>query len=141
MKRATIGVAFLGAAMAVQGAAFAQDKVDLGKHEYDSRCAVCHGAKGKGDGPFVGLGSLKAADLTTLAKRNGGVFPFQRVYEIIDGRQALRAHGTREMPIWGTDYRVESGGENYRDLPYDPEAYVRTRILALTEYVYRLQEK
>ena len=27
------------------------------------------------------------------------------------------------------------------DVPYDPEAYVRTRILALTEYVYRLQAK
>ena len=44
------------------------------------------------------------------------------------------------MPIWGADYKVK-GAEYYMEIPYDPEAYVRTRILAVTEYVYRLQAK
>ena len=122
--------------------AFGQQKVDMGKREYDANCAVCHGTGGKGDGPFSGFGDLKqtAADLTLLAKKNNGVFPFARVYEFIDGTQVVKAHGTREMPIWGADYRVK-GAEYYVDVPFNPEVYVRARILALTEYVYRLQAK
>lgn len=117
-----------------------QQKLDLGKREYDANCAACHGVKGAGDGPFGELLKSSVPDLTTLAKRNNGVFPFMRVYEMVDGTQMVRAHGTRDMPIWGTDYRIK-GAEYYMEIPYDPEAYVRTRILALTEYVYRLQQK
>jgi mono/diheme cytochrome c family protein len=114
----------------------------MGKREYDANCAVCHGAAGKGDGPFSGLGDQKQtpADLTLLARKNNGVFPFARVYEFIDGTQVVKAHGTREMPIWGADYRVK-GAEYYVDVPFNPEVYVRARILALTECVYRLQAK
>lgn len=113
---------------------------DLGKREYDAKCAVCHGVTGKGDGPFKGVLNTKIADLTTLAQRNNGMFPFLWVQEVIDGRQTFRAHGPREMPIWGLDYLAKARQSNM-DVPYDPEAYVRTRILALTEYVYRLQAK
>ena len=122
--------------------ALGQEKVDLGKREYDANCAVCHGAAGKGDGPFSGVGDWKqaAADLTTLARRNNGVFPFARVYEFIDGTQVAKAHGTREMPIWGADY-LAKGAEYYRGTPFNPELYARARIFALTEYVYRLQSK
>jgi len=101
---------------------------------------VCHGVAGKGDGPYAGLVDTKIADLTTLSQRNNGVFPFQWVQEVIDGRQSFRAHGPREMPIWGLDY-LGRAAESYAEVPYDPEAFVRTRILALTEYVYRLQAK
>jgi hypothetical protein len=79
-------------------------------------------------------------DLTTLSKRNNGIFPFQRVYEVIDGTETIKAHGTREMPIWGTAYRAEVVKE-YFDVPYGPEAYVRSHILALIEYISRLQAK
>jgi hypothetical protein len=44
------------------------------------------------------------------------------------------------MPIWGRDYSLKAA-EAYFDVPYDPEAYVRTRMLALTEYIARLQAK
>jgi len=115
-------------------------KFDFGKREYDSKCTVCHGVAGKGDGPYAGLVNTKIADLTTLSQRNNGVFPFLRVQEVIDGRQSFRAHGPREMPIWGLDYLAKAA-ESCTDVPYDPEAFVRARILALTEYVYRLQAK
>jgi hypothetical protein len=48
----------------------------------------------------------------------------------------------REMPvpIWGTAYRVQAG-EYYGEFPYDPVVYVRSRILALVEYINRLQER
>ncbi len=116
-----------------------QRKVDVGKDEYDTHCAVCHGMQGKGDGLYAGFGSQKMTSLTTLAKRNNGVFPFARVYQTIDGTADIQAHGSRDMPIWGTDYRTWAA-ERY-SVYNNPEAFVRARILALTEYVYRLQEK
>jgi len=131
-----VGAIGIGSPVVVLG----QQKVDIGKREYDSNCAVCHGMTGKGDGPYAGLGEKRVSDLSSLAKRNNGVFPFARVYEFIDGTQIVKAHGTREMPIWGADYKVK-GAEYYMEIPYDPEVYVRARILALTEYVYRLQAK
>jgi hypothetical protein len=30
-----------------------------------------------------------------------GKFPFWEVYQKIDGQTEVRAHGTREMPVWG----------------------------------------
>ena len=147
MRAAKIAAAMLSMAMigAVGIATYSAEKstvanFDLGKREYESKCAVCHGSSGKGDGPYAGLLDSKIADLTTLSRRNNGVFPFQRVQEVIDGRQTFKAHGPRDMPIWGLDYRGRAA-ESYTDVPYDPEAYVRIRILALTEYVYRLQAK
>jgi mono/diheme cytochrome c family protein len=135
-------IAGLAAALGVgqPWVAFGQQKVDLGKREYDANCAVCHGAKGKGDGPYAGASEAGVSDLTLLARRNNGVFPFARVYEFIDGTQVVKAHGTREMPIWGADYKVKAA-EYYVDVPFNPESYVRARILALVEYVYRLQAK
>jgi mono/diheme cytochrome c family protein len=141
MKPAWMIAALVGAIGAGQPwVAFGQQKVDLGKREYDANCAVCHGPTGKGDGPWAGYGKEIVSDITGLAKKNNGVFPFARVYEFVDGTQMVKAHGTREMPIWGADYKVK-GAEYYMDVPYDPQVYVRARILALTEYVYRLQAK
>ena len=140
MLATLIGVAMLSAPTF----AAAQKSPDPGKREYDANCAVCHGPAGKGDGPYTHpLGA--ASDLTVLAKKNGGVFPFKAVYEFIDGTQATKAHGPRAMPIWGDDYmrkaRDEYRDENYMMSPYDPYRYTRIRILTLTEYIYRLQEK
>lgn len=120
--------------------AAAAEKIDLGKREYDAKCVICHGPKGKGDGPYAGLLTKSLPDLTTLARRNGGVFPLQRVVETIEGGPSITSHGTRDMPIWGAEYRLRAA-EYYIDVPYDAEAYVRARILALSEYVYRLQAK
>ena len=80
-------------------------------------------------------------NLSELSKANNGVFPFTRVYETIDGTVLLRAHGNKEMPVWGSRYRIEAGDSSYNESRADAEAFVRARILALTEYVYRLQAK
>lgn len=119
-------------------AALAQQTTDLGKREYDSNCASCHGADGKGAGPFVEFLKRSPPDLTTLARRNGGVFPVARAYEVIEG--AGPGHGTRDMPVWGRDYRVQAG-EYYVDVPYDPAVYARMRMLALVDYLARMQGK
>jgi hypothetical protein len=52
----------------------------------------------------------------------------------------VRSHGSRDMPIWGLEYRIKAA-EYYMDMPYDPEPYVQARILALIEYINRLQER
>lgn len=142
MNASRTHAALFGAVMIALSAAsaFAADAYDVGKREYDENCASCHGPAGKGDGAYRDLIAAKVPDLTVLAKNNGGVFPVLRVYEIVDGRAELKAHGPRAMPIWGADYLV-SAAPRADDYPYDPEVMVRARILALAEYVYRLQAK
>jgi mono/diheme cytochrome c family protein len=114
--------------------------VDVGKYYYESHCAICHGSNGKGLPPEPGWSYLSKdiPDLTRLSDGNGGVFPFMRVYETIDGRQQVQAHGPRDMPIWGKEFTTQSLELNPY---YNPEAFARAKILALTEYVYRLQAK
>ena len=81
--------------------------LDPGKAEYRSSCAPCHGMDGRGNGPVSAELKVPPPALTVLAKKNNGVFPFNSVYEIIDGRKAVIAHGTRDMPIWGDRYAPE----------------------------------
>jgi hypothetical protein len=142
MKTSRIAIAVLTlGVIGNAGIAYAQ-KGDFGESEYNSSCAVCHGPLGEGNGPYVSLGYGIASDLTTLAKRNNGVFPFQRVYEFIDGRRMVRTPGAKDMPIWGSRY-MPLNPEGYFVGPdyFNPEAVVQVRILALTEYIYRLQAK
>lgn len=123
--------------------ALAQSDPDHGKAEYESNCASCHGLGGKGDGPLSESFRPKAADLTTLAKRNDGVFPAQRVYEVIDGRQEVAAHGPRAMPVWGRDYRSHVPDVTLGDIQIyglkDAVAY--NKLLVLVDYLHRLQVK
>ena len=138
MNHPISGMAVLGAAMiCAAGASHAQAGIDIGKREYVFNCGGCHGETGKGDGPYMTY-MKRPADITQLAKKNNGVFPVSRVYEVIDGRQEVAAHGPRDMPIWGMDYQAKAGAY-YMDVPYNPEGYVRVRILALIEYLDRLQ--
>ena len=139
LRAFTIGaIAVSAATMAhAQQSSLAKQSVDLGKWEYDWHCAVCHGSSGAGEGPYSGFLTKTIPSLTTLSKRNGGVFPFDRVYETIDGRQEVQAHGTRDMPIWGRDFSAMSIRGPY----YNDEELAHAKILALTEYIYRLQAK
>ncbi len=55
------------------------EAIDEGKEAYEAQCSVCHGADGKGNGLFKPSLTVAPTDLTTLAKKNGGVFPVERV--------------------------------------------------------------
>ena len=135
----TLKACLLGSLMmGVSSFAISQDTVDYGKREYNTNCAACHGVEGKGDGPYKEALFQSPPDLTTISQRNEGVFPFQRVYEIVDGRGAdIKAHGPRDMPIWGAEYMARA---NESLEPY-PEVYARIRILALIDYLFRIQVK
>ncbi len=106
----------------------------LGKDDYNAHCAVCHGADGTGNGSYAPLQNATIPDLTTLSARNGGVFPSSRVYETIDGRLEIAAHGTRAMPIWGQMLTYKS-----HPLNRNPEAFVRAKINGVVMYIHRLQ--
>ena len=113
-----------------------------GQQDYETRCVMCHGRSGKGDGWLAEHLIQRVPPLAQLKKSNGGVFPFERTYQVIDGRIEVGMHGPRTMPVWGEVYRAQS------DLAYasNPwrlhlgEAFVRYRILALIEYISQLQE-
>jgi len=127
------GLLGLGAAMA-QGA-------NVGKHEYQGSCAVCHGQTGHGEGPMRAHLVKAPADLTTLAKRNGGTFPAERVLRTIDGRTTIGPHGTREMPVWGQVFlEQESAQPPSGRRRVGPEWTVQKRLLELVEYLRQLQE-
>jgi mono/diheme cytochrome c family protein len=118
---------------------------EVGKYQYMNSCAACHGVTGKGDGAVARSLKLTPADLTRLSEVNKGVFPFSRVYEVIDGRFEVEAHGKRDMPIWGEIYKPVW---NSLDPPGAPvyskevaESVVRGRILALIEYISTLQSQ
>lgn len=120
-----------------------KEKFDVGKKEFDNKCAACHGKSGKGDGGMNDLLKVPAADLTVLSRKNGGVFPYDRVAAAIDGRTVVKGHGDRDMPVWGRDYQGETtvAAEYYIDAPYDMEVYARARILKLIDYLNRMQAK
>ncbi len=141
MKHTGFGRAVVGLALFGAGAVgLAAEKIDLGKQEYDAHCAACHGLSGKGDGSFKPFIKGTPSDLTVLQRNNKGVFPFARVYEVIDGRVEVPGHGTSDMLIWGNYYKRKAG-DTYMEVPGDPEVYARARILALTEYLSRVQVK
>jgi len=126
---------------------WAQD-FDIGKSEFQSSCAACHGSNGKGKGPLSEQLKVPPSDLTILAKKNNGTFPFDAVYQAIYGIKVIIAHGTRDMPIWGFRFTVDPSKalnltQSYSvfGIPNNSEVIVRTRVLALIDYVNRLQEK
>ncbi|MCX7213746.1 MAG: cytochrome c [Burkholderiales bacterium] len=115
---------------------------ELGRHEFETNCAICHGIDARGGGPMRPFLARVPTDLTSLARRNGGVFPKDAVAELIDGRATVEPgpHGTREMPIWGNVYR-EQANHQMRGMPFPSEWSVRGRILALTDYLSTLQQR
>lgn len=113
-----------------------------GQLAFETRCAMCHGTRGAGDGWLAEHLINRVPSLTRIKQNNNGVFPFERIYEVIDGRAAVRMHGPRTMPVWGEVYRAEydqASGSNVWRL-HTGEAGVRARVLALIEYISQLQE-
>src|ERR1019366_5197373 len=56
---------------------------ESGQAMFSEYCAVCHGRDGKGSGPAVPALKVPPSDLTTLSKRNGGIFPSAHVSNVI----------------------------------------------------------
>lgn len=104
---------------------------------YLQHCASCHGSAGRGDGPIADKLKVPPPALTTLARRHGGTFPTDYVYQIIDGREQRLAHGGRDMPVWGSYYGMQARWRD-RDAP-DTETVIQQRILALIDHLKTFQ--
>jgi len=109
--------------------------VEVGREEFATHCASCHGMDARGGGPVAASLRTAPADLTRIAARRGGDYPADEIAAWIDGRLAPGAHGTREMPVWGA--RLADG------LPPEPltQDLVRGRIVTLVEYLESIQVK
>jgi mono/diheme cytochrome c family protein len=143
MKRilATIALA-LFAALALGGAAQGPPpakqspplilKSTYGADLYHFYCSSCHGATARG-APAYGNQRQPAPDLTVLARRNKGVFPREQVRATITfgaGTGDIRAHGTADMPVWGTIFRGLDADDRTTEI----------RIEQLVQYLASLQE-
>ena len=115
----------------------ATDAVSAGAREFQQRCALCHGDNGRGNGPYAFALVFKPSDLTKLAKENNGDFPFLETYMIIDGRELVKSHGPRLMPIWGDRYTEESW---YEVSPEHANTLVRGKIFELLLFLNSIQE-
>jgi mono/diheme cytochrome c family protein len=94
-------------------------------------CAVCHGNDAKGSGPAADALKKRPADLTQLARKNGGNFPDLHVMNFIKGQDVVAAHGTRDMPVWGTIFSQMSTNQDL----------VQVRVYGLLKYIEELQAK
>ena len=112
-----------------------EEVITQGRVYYQRYCAACHGQAAKGNGPLAPDLKVKPADLTQMSKKSGGEFPFWRVYRVIEGREEVKGHGTREMPIWGTQFKIEIQEENTETRAFR----VAGRILVLVEYLRSIQ--
>ncbi len=124
-----------GAAYAQEG----QERFAASAAEFRNSCASCHGADGKGAGFLTRIfRGVDPGDLTQLSKNNEGVFPLDRVFEVIDGRKEVAAHGERKMPVWGDRYMAQSMTRHGPGPMND--FVVRNRILELVYYIQSIQE-
>jgi mono/diheme cytochrome c family protein len=103
-----------------------------GKEMFDRYCAVCHGPDGKGNGPAAPALKTPPANLTQLAAKESGKFPDDRVIGILSGKVEVTAHGTSEMPMWGSLLKNLANG----DLKM-----ANLRATNLAEYVKSIQAK
>ena len=101
-----------------------------GAASFREYCTVCHGTSGKGDGPAAKALTKVPADLTQIAQRNGGKFPALSVQMSITGDTAVTAHGTRDMPIWGSVFHTVEG-----------DSVAALRVRNLVAYLEALQAK
>jgi len=103
-----------------------------GKQTYLHYCASCHGVDARGDGPAAVMLKTTPPDLTTLAKRHAGKFPYEYVSDVLRFGTRFAAHGSSDMPIWGP---IFGSMDNY------DEVAVRKRIKDLSEFLASLQQK
>ena len=114
-----------------------KDAISMGYKEFEQSCSLCHGVDGKGNGVYTYALKDKPADLTQIKNRNNGIFPFTKMYHIIDGRNENIFHGTRDMPIWGDRFSSENW---IVTSPRNSETLVRGRIFELLLYLESIQD-
>ena len=116
------------------------DPLAYGEREYRQSCAGCHGEEGLGDGPVGGKITPAPSDLQRIAERAGGRFPLYRIYQAIDGRDDVKAHGSPDMPIWGSRFNAEAAHQLAPDASRAVlEMLAATRVMSLVFFLESIQ--
>jgi mono/diheme cytochrome c family protein len=105
-------------------------EITRGHTLYLQYCASCHGPTAEGDGPVANALTTPPANLRRLSERFGSPLPEDQVARYIDGRVEVKAHGPRDMPVWGTRFYHESGSDERR---------AQERIAQLVAYLQSVQ--
>jgi mono/diheme cytochrome c family protein len=114
-----------------------EERPTSGKQDFMNHCAPCHGNDGKGNGPELKvLPDIHPSDLTNITLKNGGVFPREKVADMVDGRKAIPSHKRFDMPFWGVNFQQEG-----KEFTPDSEAKAKARIDALVNYVESIQRQ
>ena len=129
------GLGLIAALAALGATAQEEQQLPRGEALYRQYCGACHGIAADGNGPIAVILDPKPADLRAIAARRKGVFPDAEIVRIIDGRDPIVAHGTREMPVWGERFRDEAG------LGPTTEARTRGRISLIVQYLKTIQSR
>jgi mono/diheme cytochrome c family protein len=101
-----------------------------GRQIFTSYCAPCHGKDAKGSGPIAPALTVAPPDLTILSKRNNGKFPENHFASVLKNGVNVPAHGTVEMPIWGSTFADAN-----------TQRIVTIRVNNLIQYLESLQSK
>ena len=109
--------------------AWADDVAD-GRTIYLRNCASCHGINAAGDGPVARDLKTPPTNLRLLSDLYGNPLQEDKVARAIDGRAEVKAHGPRDMPVWGERFSAESNGD---------EPQVKARIAKLVAYLQSIQ--
>ena len=128
-----VSVLLLFGLVPLAGAESESEGAARGQVTYRIYCMNCHGSAGQGDGPLAELLKVAPTDLPRLALENKGEFAADEVHRAVDGRDEVRAHGSREMPVWGI-------GLQDRNRDADQEVEVRERITDLVAFLESIQK-
>lgn len=97
----------------------ALQKTTVGSELFHVYCANCHGEDGRGR-PATPAMRTASSDLTRLSAGHGGVFPRESVRELLaKGPGKSAAHGTSDMPAWGTIFRAFDKNDTMADVRID----------------------
>jgi mono/diheme cytochrome c family protein len=141
LKRLSLMAMAAGLVLAVGYADQSKNKVSIpvektsptdGRQMFNSYCAPCHGADGRGNGPAAKALKTPPFDLTTLARMNHGKYPDAHVLAVMQFGSNIPAHGSQEMPIWGPILgRMSNANSQDKDL----------RLGNLSRYIEKIQVK
>ena len=152
MRKIALRLVLLSVASSV---AIADEKVsETAKSDFINYCASCHGVDGKGNGPLAPTLKIAPSDLTVISKNNKGNFPYTLIRKTIESRELglARAHGPREMPVWGPVFAQEpegpvpagsSGGGGFYGVAGVQCMHLaaRARVMNIVDYIESIQEE
>ncbi|SHK01852.1 Cytochrome c553 [Shimia gijangensis] len=133
--RWVVGIAMAATVVWACGEAEIPDQED-GERIYEANCETCHGITGRGDGVIAASLTPRPADLSVLARRNGGTFPVSDVLSKIDGytsNQDVRA----VMPQFGAMFEGDLVPVETEDGVLTPTPRKLAALLAYLETIQR----